>query len=524
MVNKKGFLKEMEYDEKKENEKEELEKIREACLNFEYDKEGNIRNVKVLIPVVAEYILNKYNFKTIFGSKSENIFVCQDNIYIKSGREIIQTQTEKILGEHCSNHYISEIVEKIKRLTAISKEAFDNIPEELICIEKGILNLKTQRFSKHDPKYYFKVKLPIEYDPAADCPKIKKFFKETLYPNDVAVMQEWFGYCLYRRYFVKKAMILFGEADTSKTVMLNLLTRWLGEKNTSGLSLQRISSGDKFRLVALENKYANICDDLTSQDLISGGFKMATGGGWISAEHKFGDQFQFKTYAKLIFAGNKIPAIKDIDSEDDAYYGRWLPIPFDNQIEKEMQDKFFINQLTTKEELSGLLNYALEGLKRILKKGWFSDEKDWKEVKKIMERHSNSISAFSQDVLMEKPGNKISKENMYEVYCEYLKSKSDSGFTRFSKEQLGRQLPRYAKYIVAKGGKKRIWENVDIKDSCVNADTFDTFTNIMSRNEKKDSQLIYKISKKVSKVSNLKQIEPKPKIEIVRPGEDKNGR
>ena len=519
-------------NEEKEKSKEEK---KEDFLIYETNKAGEITKIKVNASAVAEFLLNKYHFKTIFETKSEKIYLFKDGIYCKDGRETIQTQVEEILKEHCTNHYVKEIEEKIKRLTAIDREEFENVPEELVCLENGILNLKTGKFEEHNPNYYFKVKLPIEYNPEADCPKIKKFLEETLYPDDVKIMQEWFGFSLYRRYFIKKAMILFGPTDTGKTVLLNLLTTWLGEKNISTLSLQRIGHGDKFRLVALENKYANIFDDLTSEDMKEdGGFKIATGGGWLAAEHKFGDQFQFQTYAKLIFAGNKIPSIKDVDDEE-AYYNRWIPIPFDNPIPKNKQDKFYINKLTTKEEMSGLLNWALEGLRRIFKNNGFSYKKGWEETKRTMERHSNSIAAFCQDVLIEKEGNKISKEAMYKIYSLYVKEAGKNrAFARLSKSQLGRNLPKYAKYILAKHSKERYWENVDIKKNCSESiqkclkissnplvnDTLDTFSkNIYmelkdSKKSKKDNvlQLYNIIPEKASKVSEDKKT-PNPKKE-----------
>ncbi len=498
------YAKKEEKPEKKESTDEELEILRETCLSFEYDREGKIKKVKVLIPPILKYLLNKYNLKTIFGSKSEEIFVYRNGIYTKDGREIIQTQTEKILGEYCSNHYVSEIVEKVKRSSAISKEKFDNIPEELICLNNGILNLKTEDFLKYDSKYYFKNKIPIDYNKETDCLEIKKFFGDILYPEDIKVMQEWFGFCLYRRYFIKKAMILFGETNTGKTALLDLLIFFIGEKNAAGISLHRISIGDKFALSFLKDKYINVFDDLSSKDLIAGGFKVATGGGFITAEHKFGDSFQFRNFAKHIFATNKIPSLKEIDVDDKAYYGRWMPIPFDEQIEKEKQDKFFIKKLIAeKKEMSGLLNWALIGLKRLLKNGRFSFDKTPEEIKKIMEMHGDPLSAFCQDILIRKDGNRISKNTMFEIYSWYVNNKK---LARLSKEQLGRRLEKYVSYILAKhDSKERYWENVDINPN-LDRDTLDTLSKLFIQNENRVFQLIYKNSEKESKTPQKREI------------------
>ena len=98
------------------------------------------------------------------------------------------------------------------------------------------------------------------------------------------------------------------------------------------------------------------------------------------------------TYAKNIFATNHIPNIKEID--DDTYYERWIPIQFDSQIDKKDQDPFLFEKLTTDEEMSGLFNWALEGLYRLLEIGRFSFNKDSGEVKIIMQRQNNPLIMF----------------------------------------------------------------------------------------------------------------------------------
>ena len=486
-------------EEKEKKEAEEINELRSDCIFVEHDEDGNIKKVKVKIQGISNYLIKKHNFKTIYGTKSEDVYVYEDGIYVKNGREIIQIETEKILEKYSTNHYIKEIEEKIKRLTSISKEKFDHVDEELICLENGVLNLKTLEFLKHNPKYHFKSKLQIEYNKKTTCPKIIKFLGETLYPEDIPVIQEWFGFNLYRKYFIKKALICFGGTDTGKTVLLNLLVTFIGETNCSGISLQRISAGDKFALASLKDKLTNVFDDLSSRDLSSGGFKIATGGGYITAEYKFGDSFQFLTYAKHTFAANKIPSIKEIDVDDKAYYGRWIPIPFDNQVEKGKQDRFLIEKITTKKELCGLLNWSLEGLKRLFENGKFSFDKAPEVIKTIMEKHGDSLSTFCQEVLIEKVGNKISKNIMFEIYSKYV---NDKKVARLSKEQLGRRLEKYANYIIAKhDSKERYWENVDINPKLDN-DTFDTFKKIYSMN-REDIDYLHMYSGEVSKESQV---------------------
>jgi len=53
-----------------------------------------------------------------------------------------------------------------------------------------------------------------------------------------------------------------------------------------------------------------------------------------------------------------------------------------------------IEKISTPEELSGLLNYALDGLDRILQQKDFSYSKSTSEVKDLWIRKSDSFTAF----------------------------------------------------------------------------------------------------------------------------------
>ncbi|MBA7490723.1 hypothetical protein ES702_01266 [subsurface metagenome] len=408
---------------------------------------------------------------------------------------------EKLLGNWCKNNIVAEILEKVKRKTEINVEEFNKIDIGLVCLENGVLDLKNGKIKEHSPIYYFKKKLPLVYNKSKKCPEIEKFFSDVLYPEDIKLMYEWFGYNLYNVYFEKKAMILFGDPDTGKTITLNLLTNFIGEQNKIGLSLQKISGGKSFDLIYLKDKYSNIYDDLSVKDLKDGGgFKIATGGGYIQGEVKFGEAIDFKTFAKLIFACNKIPPIKEVD--DKAYYNRWLPIPFDNIFEEKEKDKFLMEKLNTQDEMSGLLNLAIKGLNRLFDNNKFSFKKSRKEVEEIMQRSSHPLSAFSQDCLEEEIGNNINKQTMFEVYSNWCKKE---GKARMTKEQIGRQLEKFVPYILAgHSGKERIWKNAVFKKSVIISKdiyTSNTKKNNMSNISKSNNNILLIKKNKVLEVS-----------------------
>jgi len=450
-------------------------------FNITYHKQTGVELCRsVDIHKVADYLLRKYHFATWFGIKSDYSFVYDGKIFKPETRGLIKFECERLLKEYCRKNIVEEVFEKVKRSSKVNKEEFEETDKNFIPLENGIWDIQNKILLPHDSKYNFQFIIPQTYDAVAKCHKWNKFIEETLYPEDIPVAQEWFGFMLYREYFIKKALICEGEQDTGKSVFLDTAIKFMGEKNKTGLSLQKISSGSDFTKLSLKNKHANIYDDLSSNDLNDGGaFKVATGGGYVSGEEKFGEYQQFKSFAKQMFATNKIPPVKDND--DLAYFGRYIVFKFDNVPEK--LNPFLRNELFKEEEMSGILNWALEGLYRLLKNCKFSYNKSPEDIKMIMERSGCPLVAFSSEVLIKDDGNFMDNEEMYKVYslwCEKTKR------PRLTKSKLKQQLPKYCNYILEGKRVNRGWLNARIEENWSNLiekqaklDTKDTFSNII---------------------------------------------
>lgn len=406
---------------------------------------------------IAQYFLKKYSLKTIGDREKERkLYRFEGGVYVSSEAEI-RLELQEMLQEQCSNQVRSEILQKLKDLSYAKASDFDP-PVNFINLSNGTYDLSQNKLLPHDPAKLFMSKIPVSFDPTADCPRTKKFLGELLDEEDIPLMQEWFGFCLYRDHFLKKALIAVGERDTGKTTLINgLLVKFMGGfENISGESLQKLGT-DKFSAAHLWNKYLNVVDDLAFTDIKDNGiFKMLTGGSLITGEFKFVGKFQFKNYAKLTYTCNKVPPIKDAD--DDAMFSRWIVVEFSKKIEQK--DPFILEKITTPEEMSGLLNWSLEGLKRLLNTFEFSYKKQPEEIKRQMLRSGSSIAKFCYDALEEVTGEVISKDSMYESYLVYVK---ENNLAAESKDKLGKCLQQYSPYVVSRGGKERLWANVALK-------------------------------------------------------------
>ncbi|MBA7709835.1 hypothetical protein ES703_118761 [subsurface metagenome] len=164
----------------------------------------------------------------------------------------------------------------------------------------------------------------------------------------------------------------------------------------------------------------------------------------------------FHNFSKLQFACNVIPSPKEIN--DSAYFNRWFPIFFDNQVPRDKQNSHLKEELL--EERSGILNWTLAGLKRLLDNDRFSFDKNKEEVKAMMCKNSSPISAFVQDKCQENTNEFITKQKLYDDYCEYMREQKLSPTT---KRMFGNNITRYCPYI-ADGwqGKERGWRNIQV--------------------------------------------------------------
>ena len=337
---------------------------------------GQIKSSKVDIDKVAEYIENELEVRTITGLREESIEVFDEGIWVPKGRGKLKARIEEILGVYSKNNIVSEILEKIKRRTEISREETENIPNHKRCLNNGVLDFEdidNVKLLPYNKKYNFRTKWKIDYNPKAKPIKYLEVINTALDNDDINKFQEYQGMHLTRLYEIKKFAILHGQKDTSKSVVMNHMTITMNH-NVSGLTIQDISRGKPFDLLGLQNKDANLCDDLSSSDMKAvGGIKKSVGNGFIDGEQKFGDKIRFPNTAKQTYACNKIPNPGD-DIDDEAYYGRILLFGFDNTTPEEKQDHHLIEKITTPKELSGWLNWAIEGYKRLQRNKKFTND------------------------------------------------------------------------------------------------------------------------------------------------------
>ncbi len=409
---------------------------------------------------LAKDICAKHRFLT--HEKSHIIYAYSDGVYSDNGSEVVQAESIRLLGDFSKRNRINEALAYIMYSTYTAPDKFE-APIDLINVKNGILNLETNELIPHTPDIIFLNRIPVDYDPKADCPVIKKFLKEVLQPDDIPLFQEYFGFCLLREYRFARALMLLGPGENGKTSTLSLLEAFLGTENIATPSLQDVVSS-RFSQYELYGRLANIHDDIPSSKLsYTGRFKMLTGGGLVRGEKKHKDGFNFKNYAKLIYSANELPVVEDSSL---AFWRRWFVLKFDNSFPEggKNTDPNLQKKLTTPEELSGFLNWGLVGLRRLLENKKFTTTKSTQETKREWVMQTDSLRAFVMNCVKLNPEVSITKNDFFEAYKLFC---VEYEITPLDKANLGRKLPtitpQVRDYIPTIDGKRqRAWKGIEL--------------------------------------------------------------
>jgi len=378
------------------------------------------------------YIQKRFNPIATHGtSGNKEIWIKENGIY----RNVGETKIDEYLGYIFYEDYSLGIKKKIfhKFTSRIYKEQFDFFDESnvfQIPMKNGVYDLSKKSLIKYsETKSYFFNMINIDYEKNASCPKFLTFLKEVLAngENDIDTIQEALGNIVIGDYRFQKAIIILGTGGNGKGTFLNVIQKVFNGV-TSNLDLSQITkkSGDNFEISSLFGKWLNISGDIGKKDFLqdTGTFKKLTGQDYIEAQRKRKDSINFRNRAKLFLACNELPHTQDAS---DGFFRRWIAFKFDKKFldEKQIADGEEIssnslndkkkpnvnlyNELTTPEELKGIMTWIIEGAIRLLYKKSFSSSETNSDLRNFWKVNSNPLEMFCDKFIDESEGMVISQ-------------------------------------------------------------------------------------------------------------------
>ena len=247
----------------------------------------------------------------------------------------------------------------------------------LLNLANGTFDLDAYTLRPHDRADMLTHCLAYAVDPAATCARWLQFLSEVLVKEDghtpdhelIALFQEAVGYALTIETRYEAMFWLSGGGANGKSTALGVVQALLGGLAMS-LDLGALGRPDaSYYLAQLAGarvvfsteagKGAAVADDT---------LKRLASGEPIPARPIRGEPITIKPVAKLFWALNNTPAVKDTS---DGFWRRLRLIPFHRQFAEHERDTALAGKL--REELPGILNWALDGLRRLRANGRFTD-------------------------------------------------------------------------------------------------------------------------------------------------------
>ena len=453
-------------------------------------------NRKFLPNEFAKHLIDESGEYYATPRDTEIIHRYEDGIYKPNGAPYIKEAIERAVdGKNITGRSVSEVIGHIQRRTYINRDEFDETIDEIV-VKNGVLNTKTFGFEPHDPCKKFLLKIPVKYDPDADCPKFKNFLSEILEDGiERDTIEELFGYCLVKNYSIQKWFMFLGSGANGKGTLLSTLRTFLGIENIAAVELQEFEK--PFSVAELYGRLANIVGDLSAKELYhSGRLKSLTGGDLLLAEKKFQNPFNFINHAKLIYSANELP--KTFDGTL-AFWRRVMLINFNKTFMGEGDKKDLWKEFTTEEEMSGILNLAIKGIQRLKVNGGFSKESSVEEVEEYYIRNSDPVTAFFMDCVEITNDNEdyMSLQSLHAAFVEYCKQYRfmDLSIRKFNASVRNNfRLKESREKNEETGKQERVWSGVFLsldKDDSLPTISFDSMTEMTNNNYKGGEKCLY---------------------------------
>lgn len=411
---------------------------------------------------LAKFFQKKFQLKTSDGF----MYIWEDQFYKSLSRQALEKLILIHTKEQCSASHLKDFSKICRAHNHVSFENFQ-APPGYLNLKNGILNIDTQELIPHSPDFAFKYKLPHEYVKNAYPEKWLNFLFETFQGKMelVDLSAEIFGYTLIGGDpWLHKAFILLGDGRNGKSTYIDVLKYILGSSNVCAIPMQ--SLGKPFSVVTADGKLANIVGETTAKEVDSDDFKTAVSGEELPAARKGQDEYYLKFQARMFFACNKMPIFKDTTSGN---IEKLCIIPFSRYLKKEERIPEFARRFLYP-EVSGIINWAIDGYKRLKERGRLPDLPALEETLADYKSESNSVFAWFSEAFIPKSesSSHIYFVDNYQSYLSYCDR--NNVINRVNKFEFGRRCRQilYTDYPY-------VYTNRDKKGFYMRGGIFDSF-------------------------------------------------
>jgi putative DNA primase/helicase len=338
----------------------------------------------------------------------------------------------------------------------IALDKFDARPL-LLNVTNGTLDLSTGNFREFCREDYLTRRIPVEYKPEATCDKWLKFIAEfTCEDKDLEnYLQKLLGYCSTGETKEQCFFWFKGDGMNGKSTFVETVSALLGDYATT-LSAASFSKSpahllDRKDLIGTKgSRVVTISEWGNGFQIFEALLKQYTGEDAIAAGGFKQQVVTFRPQAKVIAYANNYP---EINETNKAMKRRLKIIPCNFKVERK--DSGLKNDL--KAELSGILNWVIEGCRKYREEGL----KEPNVVDKAIETFFTSkdtVDIFIKECCQV---DSIEQFPLKTAYARYLECCSDCALRALGKTAFATKLEEKGYSRVHSG--KRFWRGIGPK-------------------------------------------------------------
>jgi putative DNA primase/helicase len=344
----------------------------------------------------------------------------------------------------------------------VTPEDFDN-DLNLFNVANGTLDLKTLKFHTHNPTDLLTRQSPVCFDSNAKCPTWRKCMERWIPDEETRKhLQDLAGASLSGVVFDEFFVFLYGDGDNGKSTFLRVL-EWLlgtyGHKTQAETIMQakdkRKSEAPSPELLALKGARLVTVHEIDNKHTLNAALiKDLTGRDRITARGLFEKRpTTFDPQFTLWMFGNGKPKIEDTSG------GMWRRprlIPFGQPIPTNERDPLLGDKLRA--ELPGILNWALEGLKRVHERGLPVPEAVTRAVAEYR-AEQDALASFIAERCITGAQCTATANELWETWKSWC---AQNGEREGTQRAFGIELKKQSRFEAYPGNKGRSWRGIGL--------------------------------------------------------------
>lgn len=389
--------------------------------------------------VLADF--HQHGFIYRYHQVWRNWWEYQQGVYVEVPDEVMSQKVDLTLqsyGFTLKNSQVTEVMVKIGRDPLVGSRLVDQGAWELNT-RSGVLDLASGGLYEHTPDYFSIIQSAATYEPFVVSHEWLRFLREAVPDEgDRELLQMFAGLCLTGDTSPQRALLLVGDGGTGKSTFVRVLQAVLGNLSTSS-ALENIRDGS-FLVGTLVGKRMCVVSELQRNvDWLP--FKRVTGEDQISVDVKNKTPYTTKLDLKLIILSNVMPFLGD-DTSNSSLMRRFLPVPFN--VRPAKPDPTLEARLTDPDELPGVLNWMLEGLKKLRERGMRFPASDTSALAREIVEESNRVITFLQEECQYVPESTVTTADLYDAYRKWC---GKTGHGALNTNNFAKQLLAAGRYF-----------------------------------------------------------------------------